>query len=168
MAAWANFYILTGGAAATLIGLMFIAITFGSKLVTQDTVAMVRSILSPITLHFAQTFLIACAALMPTNNHLIVGIVAIASTLIRLLRMPSLIKQMRKAMVERKTIETSDWILSVAIPVILYLFLISSAVAFLMAAEWSYFGIGLSVISLLTIGIVSSWDMLLWMASRIE
>jgi hypothetical protein len=45
--AWQNFYLLVGTAAATLAGLMFIAVTFGSDLVTPETSAAARSFLDP-------------------------------------------------------------------------------------------------------------------------
>jgi hypothetical protein len=35
-ATWQSFYLLVGAAAATLIGLMFVAVTFGSSLVTMQ------------------------------------------------------------------------------------------------------------------------------------
>jgi len=165
--AWSNFYILTGTAAATLIGLMFIALTFGAKLVTPETVGLTRWILSPIIYHFAHAFLLACLALVPDNAPLLVGAAAIITAVYRLIKIPILIKQLKKAEQDHHDIELSDWILDIVIPIILYAALTINGLALLNNLEWSQSGIAFSVVALLFLGFMSAWDMLIWMAMQI-
>jgi hypothetical protein len=150
-----------------MVGLMFIAITFGAKLVTPETVAITRSVLSPIIHHFAQAFLIACSALVPESTATVFGSTVVLTGMVRLVQIPSLRAMLHKMHRERGDIETSDWILSVILPTVLYLALIVSGGALLCGEPWSYMGIALAVTALLILGVLSAWDTLVWIATQV-
>jgi hypothetical protein len=49
---WHDFYVLLGTAAATLIGLMFVAASIGAGLFTDEHKDMMRTFLTPTIIHF--------------------------------------------------------------------------------------------------------------------
>jgi hypothetical protein len=167
MAQWSNFYTLIGEAAATLTGLMFIAVTFGSKLVTPESVGLARAYLSPIFYHFIHGFFIACVALIPDISLTSFCKVVAAIAIIRLLMFPYTIKQLSKSK-DKTQLETSDWILCIVIPSIVYVLFCVCSIAGIRETAWALYGVSALVLAVLILGVVTAWDNLIWMASRLE
>ena len=67
---WQNFYMLLGGASATLVGLMFIAISLGSGRWTAEDKPIVNvglsAFLSPTFIHFVYVLVTAVIVFVPT------------------------------------------------------------------------------------------------------
>src|SRR5215831_5820427 len=82
---WQNFYLLTGTAAATLTGLMFVAVTFGSSLVTRETASVSRAFLDPTYHHFVQVLLTACVVTVPVLGSTALGVLLLLAGLLRLI-----------------------------------------------------------------------------------
>src|SRR6266566_2878827 len=61
--AWHDFYVLIGTAAATLIGLMFVAASISASYMTEKHQAGIQSFYTPTVVHFA-TVLITCVVLV--------------------------------------------------------------------------------------------------------
>jgi hypothetical protein len=59
---WHDFYLLVGGAAATLVGLMFVAISLGSRLITEQSIPGLRVFVTPTIIHFIYVLVIAIGA----------------------------------------------------------------------------------------------------------
>jgi hypothetical protein len=78
MTGWENFYLLVGTAAATLIGLMFVAITFGASFVEVKEVATARAFLDPTLSHFVQVLLTACFVVVPSIRPAVLGALLVA------------------------------------------------------------------------------------------
>ena len=64
---WANFYLLTAAAAATLIGLLFVVITLAAERMPQKDTPKIRVYLTPTVVYFASV--LAVAALLTFPNH---------------------------------------------------------------------------------------------------
>src|SRR5262245_38044229 len=63
---WQNFYFMAGGAAAALMGLMFVALSLGTHLVSETTVANIGTFVTPSIIYFVSALLLACVMLVPT------------------------------------------------------------------------------------------------------
>ncbi|MGA2648025.1 MAG: hypothetical protein ABSF15_25300 [Candidatus Sulfotelmatobacter sp.] len=63
---WANFYLLTAAAAATLIGLLFVVITLAAERMPRET-PKIRVYLTPTVVYFASV--LGIAALLTFPNH---------------------------------------------------------------------------------------------------
>jgi hypothetical protein len=61
---WHDFYLLVGGAAATLVGLMFVAISLGSRLITEQSVPALRVFVTPTIIHFIYVLVIATVVMI--------------------------------------------------------------------------------------------------------
>src|SRR4051795_11135404 len=62
---WESFYLLVGGAAGALIGLLFVVITLTAELDAKRAAIGSKVYVTPIVFHFATAFLVSAAALMP-------------------------------------------------------------------------------------------------------
>src|SRR5262245_34494814 len=63
---WQNFFMLTGTASATLVGLMFIAATLGSNLAPQDERLTINTWVTPTIIHFSTVLIFAVLVAVPT------------------------------------------------------------------------------------------------------
>src|SRR3954464_6617328 len=74
---WQSFYTLTGTAAATLAGLLFIAITFGVGVNMEDISKGVRIWVEPTLNDFIEVLMISCLALVPGVRAAWLGVVLV-------------------------------------------------------------------------------------------
>ncbi len=91
---WTNFYIITSGAAATLIGLLFVTITLIATRVQEEVdPAKIRVYLTPTVVYFASVLIVA--ALLTFPNHILftatlciclMGIVGLVYSIISLIQ----------------------------------------------------------------------------------
>lgn len=65
---WHDFYIVLGGAAATLVGLLFIAISLNAELITNRAQAPLRAVASNTFVSFLLVLLYALFLLFPNNS----------------------------------------------------------------------------------------------------
>ena len=91
---WENYFMLTGTGAVTLIGLLFVIITFGAERVQGGDHRLLPTYLTPTLVHFGIVFLIALLALSPEGDSLILpfgligigGVVYILNIMLKLAR----------------------------------------------------------------------------------
>jgi hypothetical protein len=67
---WANFYLLSSAAAATLIGLLFVIITLGAERSLEDSAVKVRTYLTPTVVYFASVLFLAALLTFPNHTRL--------------------------------------------------------------------------------------------------
>lgn len=168
MTPWHDFYLLTGTAAVTLVGLMFIAVTFGSRIVTPETISMTRAFFYPIVSHFTQAFLLSCFALAPLQTATMLGLVAIFTAIFRLFAIYGVTRQVVKAHRMQGDIEVTDWLLDIVLPVGNYSLLIYAGFGLLHSGTSAYFCLAISVLGLIFLGLFSAWELLVWIATQVE
>jgi hypothetical protein len=66
---WANFYLLMSGAAATLLGLMFVVIALAAERRSGDA-AKIHIYLTPTVIYFASVFCLAALLIFPNHTRL--------------------------------------------------------------------------------------------------
>lgn len=71
---WANFYVVSGTVAATLIGLLFVVITLAAERRSTDEVPKIGLYLTPTVVQFGAVVLIACILVFPTHTRLTVAL----------------------------------------------------------------------------------------------
>jgi hypothetical protein len=166
-AAWQNFYILTGTAAATLVGLMFVAVTFGASLVPPDqpqTNESARAFLDPTFNHFVQVLVTACLLEIPTLSATLLGVVLL---LLSALRTTTLFWVSRRLMESHRLhgdMELLDWLSGVVFPLLAYLLLGATGAGFLGGYVIAFDGLAIVTIAMLLIGVYGAWELLVWMA----
>jgi hypothetical protein len=163
LAPWANFYIMTGSAAAALIGLMFVVIT----LVTGEERALknpdgIAAFSTPTVLHFSSALLVSaiCSAPWPsfTGPVVLVGAVGLGGVvyIVRVLYVT------RRLPTYKPDIE--DWTWYTVLPFIAYGALLASAVILHFGPRGAVFGFGGGITMLIFIGIHNAWDVVTFLA----
>jgi hypothetical protein len=162
--AWHEFYVLVGAAAATLTGLMFVAVTFGSSLVKPETSATARSFLDPTFNHFAQVLLTACLMTVPTMGHVLLGSLLFMLSLLRMFALIRIHRHMKEAARTHQDIELSDWVAGIVVPFVCHLLLGASGVAFMARSPLAFDGLAIATVVILFNGVFGAWELMVWMA----
>jgi hypothetical protein len=163
-ATWQNFYLLVGAAAATLIGLMFVAVTFGASLVNASTAASARAFIDPTLNHFVQVLLTACLVTIPTMGPTLLGALLFLVGLFRLGWLRIIYGHMRAAKEKNDDMELSDWMTGVIVPAFTYLTLLVAGAAFLLEWAIAFGALVIATLAALLNGILSAWELMVWMA----
>jgi hypothetical protein len=159
---WDNFFILAGGAGATLIGLLFVAITVGADLSTPRGVYGTRAFLTPTLILFGSVLLQCLAALVPWPSAWPVGIILGLCGLI------GLVFQIRVILMQRKIDFASpdwlDWAQFSAVPALGYASLIAGAAGLIAEKSFAPYAIVGAIALLLFAGVYGAWALALWIA----
>jgi hypothetical protein len=65
---WHDFYVLVGTAGATLVALLFVAISLGAGFLTDKRANATRAFFSPVVVHFTAVFFISAVGLFPAHK----------------------------------------------------------------------------------------------------
>jgi hypothetical protein len=163
-ASWQSFYTLTGTAAATLIGLMFVALTFGASLVDERTNETSRAFIDPPFYHFTYVLLTACLFMFPTLTARALGVALLAIFAIRGWVLTLTWRRMLDAQRNAGDLDLSDWVLGVVLPLLGYLLGGASGVGFLRGHAASFTGLAIATLLSLLVGVIVSWELMIWMA----
>src|SRR5580704_11992677 len=83
---WHEFYVLVGTTGATLLGLLFVAVSLGTGFLTSDHAAPTRAFYSPVVIHFTSVFFISAIALVPSHRTMffvsLIGVTALIGALV--------------------------------------------------------------------------------------
>jgi hypothetical protein len=163
-ATWQNFYILVGTAAATLIGLMFVAVTFGAGLVSSQSTPSARAFIDPPFTHFVTVLVTACLMLSPTMGPTVLGGALLAVTAVRTAALFRIYRHMREAQTRYNDIELSDWLMGIVLPAACYLGLIATGAGFLAGRAVAFSGLAVVVVVILLLGVFGAWELMIWLA----
>ncbi|HXK16333.1 MAG TPA: hypothetical protein VNG33_00915 [Polyangiaceae bacterium] len=161
---WQNFYLLVGEAAATLVGLMFVAVTFGSSLVTAETSPTARAFLDPTFTHFVQILFTACLLTIPSMGPTVLGALLLVLAVLRLAALFRVYRHMRAAHRKNNDLELSDWLSGVVFPLLCHLLLSATGLAFIQGYAVAFTLLAVVTIAILLIGVFGAWELMVWMA----
>jgi hypothetical protein len=162
-AGWQNFYILVGTAAATLIGLMFVAITFGASMVKVENSESTRAFLDPTLTHFVQVLVTACLMVIPSMGSMTLGGLLLVIGVFRGTALARVFRHMRAAAAKNSDIELSDWMSGIVVPLLAHALVVASGVGFLMG-RFAFGFLAIATLAVLLNGIYSAWELVVWIA----
>lgn len=161
---WHDFDILVGTAAATLVGLMFVAASIGASIFTERNRAAMKAFISPTVVHFTSVLVVAIFAVIPTHEWL---------TLAGLLALVGLAGGIYSANLwvqlfvrRRFDVDIVDRLFYAAIPLLGYVLLLLAAFFLLRQSEAGLDLLAAGQITLLLAGIRNAWDMMMWIVIR--
>ena len=161
---WDSFYLLIGGAAGGLIGLLFIVSTLRSQ--RSDTGATMRAVaayMTPIVFHLATVLSVSALLAAPgLADRTVGGLLAIAAGLglacaIRII--------LRLAKVVEAAHWSDIWCYGVC-PLVAYLVLAGGVVAVWLAPDWAARIVAIGLLAQLMIAIRNAWDLVTWMTVK--
>src|SRR5690348_8652785 len=160
---WQNFYLLTGTAAATLVGLLFIAVSIsaGIDLSGRQAADALRTFVTPILMYYFQVLLVSCIALIPLQSSLllsgvlvILGSINIALTLKVFWRM---------LVLHREVMDLLHWLWHGLLPLIAGILFAGTALGFLWGGSLALAGLSIVNLLCLAIGLRNSWALTTWL-----
>jgi hypothetical protein len=162
---WHDFYLIVGGAAAGLTGLMFVVVTLAPHVIAARAPKEVRGFVSPTVVFFTTILIVAAVMTIPViTAPAISGILGCAGIggVVYILVIGT------HRMWRDSDLPPQDWLGYVGLPILAYALLCAAA-----GLLWSYPVAGLSLtgastIVFLVVGVRNAWDLVLWMAKRSE
>lgn len=165
---WRDFFTLLGAAAATLVGLMFVAVSIGAGSFKSERgkVAM-RSFLSPTVLHFSAVLVSSIVALVPNQSWFSLGLIlliiggsgaAYASWNSR--------RMSRHGITE--SIDLIDRLWYARLPAVFYLLILAAGLGLILRLPAALDALAAGLVFLLLAGIRNAWDMSVWIIQRRE
>jgi hypothetical protein len=152
-----NFIIMAGTTAATLIGLLFVAITIGVGLSSPNSKHGTHAFLTPTLILFGNVLLQCMAVLFPWSSAWPVGIIMGLCGLAGLARQIHLIRKQRK--VDNASLDWLDWALFSTVPALGYASLIAGAAGLIAEKSFAPYAIAGAITLLLFAGIYGTWDL---------
>ena len=159
---WDNFFILAGSAAATMIGLLFVAITLGAGLSTPQGLNATRAFLTPTLILFSGVLFECMAVLPPWPSAWPVGIILGLFGLAGLVYQIHVILKQRK--VDFASLDWLDWSLFSVVPMLGDASLIAGAAGLVAEKPFAPYAVAGAITLLLFAGVYGAWDLTLWIA----
>jgi hypothetical protein len=153
---WENFYVIIGGAAAALTGLMFVVVTLIAGVRGRQTPVSVAAFGTPTVVHFCAALLIAALlsapwlALWPAA--ILLGIIGFSGAIYGLI----VFRLTRVQDTYQPVLE--DWVWHVILPFVAYTAIFISAIILSSDPDPALFVIGAASVLFLFIGIHNAWD----------
>jgi len=154
--AWDNFYVIVGSAAGALIGLQFVVMTLIAERPTAVAGDASSAFGTPTIVHFGCCLLIAALINVPwpdmATGAFVGGAVGIGGLFYMLLTVRRMHRQ------NAYQLDWEDRIFHVVLPFLAYGLLALSSAAAIVHARAALFGVGVTTLLLLFIGIHNAWD----------
>ena len=80
--AWHEFYLLLGTAGATLLALLFVAVSLGAGYLNNKDQRGPRTFMSPVVIHFTSVFFLSAVCLVPSHGPFFFAVIIAATALI--------------------------------------------------------------------------------------
>jgi hypothetical protein len=159
---WENFFIVGATAGATLIGLLFVAITLGAGLSTPQGLNATSAFLTPTLIRFGDVLFECMAVLPPWPSAWPVGII------LGLFGLADLAYQIRVILNQRKvdlaSLDWLDWTMFSVVPMLGNASLIAGAAGLIAEKPFAPYAIAGGITLLLLAGIYGAWSITLWIA----
>jgi len=160
---WHDFYILVGTAGATLLALLFVAVSLGAGFLSDTHTAPTRAFYSPVIVHFTSVFFISAVALFPSHKPaffaVLIGATAVIGAVVSVLVTVALL--------------THDWtnykedrLAYGLLPIAGYAALFAAAVMIVQGVEYALDVLAGALLLLLIVNIRNAWDLTLSMVRR--
>jgi hypothetical protein len=162
---WHDFYILLGTASATLVGLLFVAVTVGSGVFTNARRAALRVFLSASVIHFSSILIASLIVLVPAENWLSLGILITGCGVFGIIYYCVAWRDTVRDGLS-KSIDLDDRIWYAALPAVGYLFETASGIALALRLSEGCVALAFSMGMLLVVGIHNAWDITVWTITR--
>jgi len=162
--AWDNFFNMAGQAAATLMGLLFVAITVNTGFSTSRIMEGARGFLTPTLVHFGTALIQVLVLLAPWSFPWPPGII------LGLLGLTGLGYQVKAILTRQKVgsnvLKRPDLIPWVGVPALGYTSMVAGAVGLIARKSFAPYAMAGATMLLLFAGAYAAWDLTLWIVTN--
>lgn len=163
--AWEDFFLLVGTAAGGLIGLLFVVSTLTAGAQSGRAQRGAKLFMTPCVFHFAVIMSISAAAMVPIATSQAVGAVLTTAAFVGLIYMARIMSSLRKG---DATEHWTDFWYYGAAPFACYMGLAAIAAGVWFNVRIAPASVGTFLLVLLLLGIRNAWDLVTWIAPRVE
>ena len=160
---WHDFYVLVGTAGATLLGLLFVAVSLGAGYLAEDHRSATRTFMSPVVVHFTSVFFLSAIALFPSHQ---------AKFFAALIGATALIGGVISTYITIQVVRTDmtnyieDYLAYGLLPGLGYLALLTAAVSIYLEKDFGLTALAGALLLLAVVNIRNAWDLMLTMVRR--
>jgi hypothetical protein len=166
---WAPFYLLVGTSAATLAGLLFVALSLGVTLLPAGAANNegARAFVTPSLVYLVYVLVIAAILSVPQMTPEILAAILAVGGVVGVVFVVPRGRTLRATRGDlNRKLETDDWLWYVALPVLSYCLVVASAVLMLFDIQIALILLAISVLLLTIAAVRNAWDLMLWIAQQ--
>jgi hypothetical protein len=160
---WHDFFVLVGTAGATLLALLFVAVSLGTGFLSDRDTSATRAFFSPVVIHFTAVFFIAAVALIPSHRPVffaaVIGISAIVGGAVSLFATAQLLSH-------DWTKYKQDHLAYGLLPTLAYVALLAAAAMIWKENEYALDVLAGGLLLLLVVNVRNAWDLTLSMVRQ--
>jgi hypothetical protein len=164
---WQTFYFTAAGAAASLLGLMLVALSLGTGLLNKETREAMKTFVTPSVIYFVSAFTLALIMLVPAfTPPVLAGILGVGG-LIGLIRTGQFAWRLIQAARQHQDFDLSDWLAQVIAPLLSWVLIVVSALLFALDQMALAFGVlWIGDLLLLLCAITNTWALVIWIIEQ--
>jgi len=163
---WQNFYMLTGAAAATLIGLLFVAVSAGGYLPAQQAQHYLRTFVTPTLIYYAQVLFISCLVVMPLHSAWVLSSVLLILGGLNIYLSLKVLWRIHVIHRDDESIDNNHWLWHIVLPLLVGLLFVANAIGLYFAEPLTLAGLVVAHLLCLAIGLHNSWTLTIWLTLR--
>ena len=160
---WHDFYVLIGTAGATLLGLLFVAVSLGVGFLTEERHAATRTFMSPVAVHFTIVFFLSAIALFPWHEAVFFAVLIGATALIGAIISAYITIQVVRTDI---TNYVEDYFAYGVLPGLAYVALLVAAILIYLEKGFGLNALAGALLLLAVVNIRNAWDLMLTMVRR--
>ena len=162
---WHDFYLLVGTVGATLLGLMFIAVSLGVGYLTEQRKSATRTFMSPVVVHLTSVFFLSATALIPWHQaEFFAALIGATAVIGASISTYITIQVVRTNM----TNYLDDYVAYGLLPSVAYLGLLAAAVSIYSEKAFGLYAFAGALLLLEIVNIRNAWDLTLAMVQRAQ
>ena len=160
---WHEFYILLGTAGATLLALLFVAVSLGTGFLSDRDQRGTRTFMSPVVIHFTSVFFLSAVCLMPSHGPrffaTLIGATAVVGVAVSIVITVWVVRT-------EMTRYLPDYFAYGLLPVVAYLALLAASIMIYFKLDYALEVLAGGLLVLAIVNIRNAWDLTLSMVRR--
>jgi len=161
--AWHEFYLLLGTAGATLLALLFVAVSLGTGFLSNKDQRGTRTFMSPVVIHFTSVFFVSAICLVPSHGPVffavLIGATAVLGIVVSIVITVWVVRT-------EMTHYVPDYFAYGLLPVAAYLALLAASIMIYRDQAYAPEVLASGLLMLAIVNIRNAWDLTLSMVRR--
>lgn len=160
---WHEFYILLGTAGATLLALLFVAVSLGTGFLSSKDQQGTRTFMSPVVIHFTSVFFLSAVCLVPSHGPVFFAVLIAGTAVIGVV--VSIVISVWVVRTEM-TQYLPDYFAYGLLPVGAYLALLVASIMIYLGRDYALEVLAGGLLVLAIVNVRNAWDLTLSMVRR--
>jgi hypothetical protein len=160
---WHEFYILLGTAGATLLALLFVAVSLGTGFLNSKDQQGTRTFMSPVVIHFTSVFFLSAVCLVPSHGPVFFAVLIAGTAVVGVV--VSIVISVWVVRTEM-TQYLPDYLAYGLLPVGAYLALLVASIMIYLGRDYALEVLAGGLLLLAIVNVRNAWDLTLSMVRR--